>query len=220
MVKQKKHKKLKNKIMKNRIHYLFPIPLYESKIAITEKVLNFIENTKYVRMFLENGFYTENKYVLEDENLKELKNNIMEKVNDFVYNILKISKKQKFNLENSWINKHMINDWAQEHSHSNSILSGVYYIKTNENSGNICFHKDKNYINLFYPSINFSYEEENHINCSSLQFQPKEGTLLIFPSHLSHSVLTNINTNIRYSLAFNLFVKGKFGELETSLELK
>ena len=133
--------------MKNKIHHLFPIPLYESKIEVTEKVLNFTENVKYIRMFLENGFYTENKYILDDENLKELKNNIMEKVDDFVYNILRISKKQKFHLENSWINKHMTNDWAQKHSHSNSILSGVYYIKTNENSGNICFHKDKNYIN-------------------------------------------------------------------------
>jgi uncharacterized protein (TIGR02466 family) len=206
--------------MKNKIHYLFSVPLYESRIETTENVLEFCKKAEYERMFLDNGFYTKNKYILENENLKELKNNIMEKVNDFVYDILKVSKEQKFYIENSWINKHTNNDWGQKHSHENSILSGVYYIKNKQNSGDIVFHKNKNHINLFYPVINFNFLEENNINCNSVKFQPKEGTIIIFPSHLEHSILKNINNDDRYSLAFNLFVKGKFGGLETTLQLK
>ena len=43
-------------------------------------------------------------------------------------------------------------------------------------------------------------------------FHPKEGRLLIFPSSLEHSVEKKKGSNLRISLAFNVFIKGNIGK--------
>jgi ectoine hydroxylase-related dioxygenase (phytanoyl-CoA dioxygenase family) len=48
----------------------------------------------------------------------------------------------------------------------------------------------------------------------------KEGTIVIFPSHLEHSVEKNNSNENRYSIAFNFYVRGKFGKEEYELEIK
>ena len=52
------------------------------------------------------------------------------------------------------------------------------------------------------------------------KLQLDEGKVVIFPSHLEHKVEKNLSKEKRYSIAFNFFVKGKFGREEYILELK
>ena len=46
------------------------------------------------------------------------------------------------------------------------------------------------------------------------------GNLYKFPSHLLHRVLKNNSNEVRYSLAFNVFMKGSFGRDEYQLEIR
>jgi ectoine hydroxylase-related dioxygenase (phytanoyl-CoA dioxygenase family) len=46
----------------------------------------------------------------------------------------------------------------------------------------------------------------------------KEGTIVIFPSHLEHSVEKNWSKIRRYSIAFNFYVRGNFGKEEYELQ--
>ena len=52
-----------------------------------------------------------------------------------------------------------------------------------------------------------------------MTFQVTAGKLMLFPSNLMHRVEENKSNRDRYSLAFNLFCKGRFGHKEGQLVL-
>ena len=70
--------------------------------------------------------------------------------------------------------------------------------------------------------IQFTPKEFNLWNSDSWYFLVESGDILIFPSNLEHMVETveeSENRDVRISLAFNTFVKGKLGNYGTSTEL-
>ena len=68
--------------------------------------------------------------------------------------------------------------------------------------------------------LRFEYTEDNMINSEVVAVKVKAGDILLFPSHLNHSVTKNMNNDCRYSLAFNAFIKGDLGKMEYSLSIK
>ena len=126
----------------------------------------------------------------------------------------------EFYMQNSWAVKHLPGDEAQSHTHTGSLISGVYYLHTPKDSGNITFSKEYCYTNMFPQSVNFAYDEFNLVNCEKCTIEVENGKILLFPSHLLHSVEKNNTSEDRYSLAFNFYVRGKFGEKESVLEIK
>lgn len=198
--------------MKTEVLNLWPIPLYKSIIEVNDDWLNYIKNIEYERNSVNNADMSKDYYILEK--LPDLKNKIQSCVEDFTKNFLKLSDKFNFYFLNSWSNKHHSNDWSHSHYHGNSLISGVYYLNTPENSGNIDFVKNNLNNNMFSESLVFDYKEDNFINTESVRVVPKKGLILLFPSHLQHKVTRNKTNQARYSIAFNMFVKGKFGNGE------
>lgn len=104
---------------------------------------------------------------------------------------------------NMWIN---INDnkhsYNKTHNHSGSTLSGVYYVKGNENSGKICFPRspEEDYIIQTTGQV----KKTNKFTYSEARYIPEEKKLLLFPSWVSHYVETNENDDERISIAFNI----------------
>ncbi len=199
------------------------LPLFSSPIAImqlpklTEKEFNFVLNIDYERMFSNNGFYSINKYILNSLELIECKRKILDHLQIYVRDILKISSDISFKLTNSWIVKNIPEDYASGHIHENSLISGVLYLKVPQDSGNIVFHRE------FFPFtrlISLKYTERNLFNCDSYSLTPKEGLLLFFPSIVGHSITKNISDQNRYSLSFNFFPTGKFGSEDSALTIE
>ena len=54
--------------------------------------------------------------------------------------------------------------------------------------------------------------ERNMFNSEIFDFKPKKSHLIVFPSTLDHQVMVNRSTITRYSLAFNLFPTGTWGD--------
>ena len=54
----------------------------------------------------------------------------------------KIKKNANFYLQNSWAVLHHPGDEAQLHSHGGSLISGVYYLKTDKNSREIGYFSE------------------------------------------------------------------------------
>ena len=109
----------------------------------------------------------------------------------------------QLSLANLWLNVNPKSGFNAPHVHE-GILSGVYYVASKKNSGNIIF---KN------PAVNLSYHcredfvySHNEVNSSSWWFSPKPGLLLIFPSWLEHYVQPNLNDEDRISISFNIIV--------------
>ena len=199
-----------------KVHELWPTPIYENNIPVKSDWIDFAENCKYDRMFSQNGDYTSNKYILNS--ITDLKEELLFHVNLFAEKYLKV-KNAKFYFLNSWIVKHNPNDFAQPHFHSNSLLSGVYYLKTEKNSGDIKFIKKYDEQRIFPTYITPDYNEYNYTNSDNIKLSPEKGNVIIFPSTLMHEVTKNVSKDIRYSLAFNIFCKGNFGKDEYELKL-
>jgi len=201
-----------------KTYNLWPIPIYEAEIPVKQEWKDVIVNSEYDRTHINNSDISKDRYILN--NIPDLKSDIEKHCELFVRKYLSVKDNAKFYLQNSWCNIHGPEEESQIHYHGNSLLSGVYYPIFPKNSGNIAFHRGTIYNNIFNASIRFEYEEHNNVTAEQYVLGPKEGTIVIFPSHLEHSVEKNNSNENRYSLAFNFYVRGKFGKEEYELEIK
>jgi len=204
-----------------KVRNLWPTPVYEAEIPVEQKWKNIITNFDYERTPIGNSDITKDRYIFENNlELKDLEEKIKNHCEIFVKKYLHIKNNVEFYLQNSWVNVHNPNDESQVHYHGNSLISGVYYPILPDGSGNITFHKNHLLTNLFHPCIKIEYEEHDNINCDFCTVDIKEGSIVLFPSHLEHSVERNKTSEKRYSIAFNFFVRGTLGKKEFILDLK
>lgn len=214
--------------MNYKVTPLFAIPLYQTQLdSLSDQERQFIIDLDYSRMPSDNGDYTLDKYVLEKPELFILKERIQQGIDHFVYEVLDCSRDVKFEIQNSWVNKHSKLDFAGTHRHSNSVISGVYYIDVDQNSGAIVFEKDKSHYNLWPNVIDIEFNYQTHEDQSRLNIfnadgwgiYPKSNELILFPSHLYHGVGENHSDIVRYSLAFNVFPRGDLGGKLNTLKI-
>ena len=201
-----------------KTHNLWPIPVYEADIPVKQEWKDAVINLEYERTHINNSDISKDRYILNK--IPDLKKDIELHCELFVRKYLNVKNNAQFYLQNSWCNIHGPNECSQIHYHGSSLLSGVYYPILPKNSGNISFHKGNIYTNIFHHSIRFEYDENNNLNSEAYILDLNEGRILIFPSHLDHSVLKNNSNEKRYSIAFNFYVRGKFGKEEYELEIK
>ena len=102
----------------------------------------------------------------------------------------------KLFLDNAWLNINKYGDYNEVHVHPYSVLSMVFYIKTNENTGNINFYNPAE-VDAF--GITGSYDGAYSI----FSIIPNVGDLIIFPSYLRHFVEPNKSEEERISISAN-----------------
>ena len=86
------------------------------------------------------------------------------------------------------------------HSHPNNFLSGVYYVRTLAGADTINFHDPRRQSGVIRPPV----VELTAENTDQVVLRVRDGTLLLFPSYLEHSVDANASEDERISLSFNL----------------
>jgi uncharacterized protein (TIGR02466 family) len=86
------------------------------------------------------------------------------------------------------------------HSHPNNFLSGVYYVRTRPGSDAINFHDPRTQAGVIRPPV----AELTAENTDQVVVRVTNGTLLMFPSYLEHSVDANVNEEERISVSFNV----------------
>ncbi|MGH8432539.1 MAG: 2OG-Fe(II) oxygenase family protein, partial [Solimonas sp.] len=86
------------------------------------------------------------------------------------------------------------------HSHPNNYLSGVYYVRIREGADTINFHDPRPQIGIMRPPVGALTAE----NTDQVVVKVKDGTVLLFPAWLQHSVDANRSGHLRISVAFNL----------------
>ena len=88
----------------------------------------------------------------------------------------------------------------QAHTHPNNYLSGVYYVTAPPKCGSIVFHDPRNDPYIVAPLVS----GPNPFNSRFVNFEPKVGMCLLFPSWLMHSVEPNQSDSDRISISFNM----------------
>jgi uncharacterized protein (TIGR02466 family) len=86
------------------------------------------------------------------------------------------------------------------HYHPNNFLSGVYYVRTHPGADTINFHDPRNQTGIIRPPVVALTVE----NTDQVVVRVNDGTLLIFPSYLRHSVDANASAEERISISFNV----------------
>jgi len=86
------------------------------------------------------------------------------------------------------------------HSHPNNFLSGVYYVRTHPGADSINFHDPRNQTSVIRPPVGKLTAE----NTDQVVVRVTNGTLLMFPSYLEHSVDPNTSEQERISISFNI----------------
>ena len=198
--------------MEQKIHMIsiFPSPVYITKRDVD---LNLIEKTEIedvIKEGMNRNLYnttTKNNYIF-DTVLYNLKKFCEEHIKIYVEQVINPENELDFYITQSWINVVEPGGNIEYHYHANSIISGVFYISTEEDDS-ITF-LDPN-IKVREP-ISFSREEFNVWNSTNWTFPVNNNELVLFPSWLTHQVDVNGKaTTDRISLSFNTFVKGTLG---------
>lgn len=86
------------------------------------------------------------------------------------------------------------------HSHPNNFLSGVYYVRTRSGGDTINFHDPRPQTGIIRPPV----VELTRENTDQVVVRVQEGTLLLFPAYLEHSVDANSSAMERVSVSFNI----------------
>lgn len=87
-----------------------------------------------------------------------------------------------------------------KHAHPNSFLSGVYYLQTQSGADTINFHDPRVQTAVIRPPVT----ELVAANADQAVISVTDGTLLLFPSWLEHSVDVNASLRVRISVSFNI----------------
>tara|TARA_B100001250_G_scaffold76889_1_gene62996 strand:- start:372 stop:1004 length:633 start_codon:yes stop_codon:yes gene_type:complete len=204
------------------LHPLFSTPLYVNHITddefsiVAQAVIN--TDCPSLNTYEGNGYMSDDTVWLD--NHTDVKN-IMEKyLDDYVHKQLAISKRHQLSHCTSWVNLHKPGDIGQSHVHSNSMFSGVLYVKVDRDSGPIRFQYPSMIPTYMTHQIEVDLDDNNIYNMREAVINPNNKMILLFPSHLSHDIAPNQSTIDRYSMAFNYFLKGTFGnDAESRLSL-
>jgi len=194
-----------------QIFTVFSKPIYLNTINYNlEKIIPNINKLQFNKANNrpDNTQASSNKNVLELNEFKDLKEDIMKYVYDYTHNLLKYTYND-FYITRSWFTKSVKGEYANLHNHNNCLFSGVLYIQTDENTGGIVFSDMTN------DRLELEASEYNILNSKSHTIIPKAGLLIIFPSETYHKILENNSDLTRISLAFNVFPTGGIG-IETS----
>ena len=198
---------------------IFPVPIYrayrDSDLDTTEKreikeVVNEQvkkeddQSTGQVRRFTPSN----NTYIFNTK-LKKLKEFCERHIDIYVKEIIATKEKElDFYITQSWLNITKPGESLRQHNHSNSIISGAFYIATEEDDA-IMFTDPNVKIKTL---ISLETEFFSVWNSSTWSYPVRNNLLILFPAWLDHGVTQNLNaTRDRISLAFNVFVKGSIG---------
>ena len=104
----------------------------------------------------------------------------------------------------AWVNINPPEAFNMKHNHPTSDLSGVLWIKSQKNCGNIVFDSPRSFAtHQEIECYNEDFKQNNNY-FHSFHFNPVAGRLLVFPSHLDHHVDFNKSQEDRISVSFNI----------------
>ena len=193
---------------------LFSKLIYLNKINISlkeEKILKKEIKKLKLKKIKNSISMSENIEILKIDKLNFLKNKLMEEVENYTKNILKYE--NNFIITTSWTTNTKINESSKSHIHTNSMLSGVFYVECDEEVDAISF------TNFNSSGWSLKPKEYNIYNSSKYTFPVRKNLLILFPSETVHTVEEHETEKERISIAFNFIPTGLIGERDSTLKI-
>ena len=198
------------------IENLFPTPIYMSNIdrGFTKQELQFVKEQKKHCNKNTGNINTKDNYILNRKEFKNIKKFLDKHCKDYLETIISPKNNIELYVTQSWLNYTEKNQYHHQHSHPNSVVSGVLYFDCDKEKDQIKFTNPVGYQQIKPEVKNF-----NIWNSETWWFALETGQLVMFPSSTIHQVDTKKGNNTRVSLAFNTFYKGTIGSNNNLTEL-
>ena len=190
--------------MTNReIFNIFPTTIYVSEVENHSKYKkefyklyskydynqkSFRDNEEWFNTTSENAG---NPLIHLEQSLSGLFEQVIDNVKIYTLEVLKYQDIFDYVITKTWLSRSRdSHENVKWHSHSTSHISFSYYLNTPPNSHLIKFANPSNTNGLF-AGLNTSetkdaVKERNELNASTFFLEPKEGSLILFPSSLEH----------------------------------
>ena len=179
---------------KFEIQPLFATPYAKADLGygITPDQIEYVQNLKMVKN--QSNLISANLYIFEEPELR-----VMAEITQ------------------SWGLMNPPNVGMHAHAHSNSIVSGsLYYCELPEPVSRVFFDRHTMYRQI---ELNPEDSKRNLYNSPVNMITPKVNELFMFPSDINHMIEANGSNEPRRAIAFNSFVKGRFGNYRDVSEL-
>lgn len=194
---------------------LFPTILYQFKLekelvnSLSEIILSEYKgwgNNNYISVS------NDDQYKRDDEPIQEL----LEILDKEIYCILENMKvnRESHYVSGLWHNVSREPYINPQHTHPNSFLSGIVYIRCPDGSGHTVFTDPVRERKVFLPDL-FDVNQENS---RTFSIKPENGLVTIFPSWLEHQVDNGTMNadDVRITTAFNYNIHGSATQLNTA----
>ena len=200
----------------NELIPLFPAPLmvfpylrdYSKELEwIKDCKCGAVKETKGRRNRASLNRQSEDTFILDNPELKKIRTFIETKLNQFVSQIY--GSDDRVVITQSWLNRNGKGESHHEHTHPNSMISGVWYPQIHEQLPPIEFR------NRSQRDVVLSIQRYNTFNSQTFLLPIKRGELILFPSNLTHGVPPNQSDEERISLSFNTWPKGSLGDISS-----
>ena len=191
---------------------LFPTTVYVDYIDIDEEESAILKGIQMCRNRDNDAWVSDTNIQTYPQN-QQLFDKIHKHVQKYAYDILKVSRQYGLKCHGAWLNRNDPGDSTPTHHHSNSLISGVYYLDVDPaTQGAIQFYDDREgQFGKFFSVL--KYDEKTNRNSHRATIDCENAMLVLFPSALKHSVSKNTADAPRYSIAFDYMITGEFDAL-------
>jgi uncharacterized protein (TIGR02466 family) len=186
---------------------IFPTPVYVTNLGreISKEELDLINKAERYVINPGGNTISLDTYILNKEQFSSLKKELNLIIQDYFDKIISPANNIVPYITQSWFSYLDKNQFFHKHHHANSLVSGVLYVSCNPEFDKIKFYREG------YVAIKPEVKDYNLWNSESWQLPINTGTIILFPSSLTHMVETKKGDDTRISLAFNIFIKGTIG---------
>jgi uncharacterized protein (TIGR02466 family) len=209
-----------------RVIELFATPIYVTEIPPKlSTICNYFNELKHSTTesddisVLDYGTHSENTYLMDEPECKDIANFILENVTKWNDECLGYDV-DGWQFSQSWVSHKHPGQRHIMHTHPNSVISAVFfYGPVEEKSSTIRFHDTKIHHNTLTMMVSERKDNKVKKTLNTHEFYFNPGTLLIFPSYLPHSVGTNKTRLVRKSVSMNIVPKNNVGDRGSLTEL-
>ena len=198
---------------------LFSTPVYYHTDFHSDQIHDTTKEQTKVTKNLEGNFSSQEHNILELESYQIIKDRILQGLHEYTRTVLLVDESVEFYITQSWLNINPPDTKHHRHNHSNSIISGVYYIDAGKDS-EITFCTQNTSPITSNPSFSIPVKEYNLANSGYWTCPVYNNGIIYFPSTTLHEVGPNNSNRNRISLAFNVFMRGELGTEKTLNHLK
>jgi len=200
------------------IHAIFPWPIFtvllERDFSEEEIAFAYAQDCAWNN----GGLIGKDRRALDDPRLSSLRAMIQQYLDLYVQRIIAPRDPIEIYITQSWFNLEKMGMFHHQHSHTNSVVSGVVYVRT-QPGDSVQFYRDNHRQIIAIEGVS-----RGPFNSDVCSIGVESGELILFPSALVHGVdpVDKDREEGRLTLAFNTFVRGAVGDefASNALDLK